>query len=371
MKLKLKLKTKFILFLLLLAFQYWVNAFYLVAYSKLPPKITDYGTVECYPFHNTTFTVCKIKDLPKTFDNMVAINEDMDIQLSMCQDQAPWHLNRLSQRTPFVWDGVYVHPGNANNNFQVGVYILDTYVDVKHHEFENRAQRVFSNQYTVSNPHGTHVAGLVASKTFGVNKGARIFSVEVLDDNGRGAWSKLVEGLSFVSKHAAQRSHPSVINISISGSASPVIDAVIEVLYKQGILTVVAAGNENEQACNYSPAKSKLALTVAASTWDDQLSDFSNWGSCVDVIAPGTYIASTLPQGKSGFMSGTSMAAPLVAGIASLMLEMNPNLTAYSLTEFIKKKATRDAVKNPKQTPNLVAYQPYGLCPRLMLKTNN
>ena len=317
------------------------------------------GSWECFSFANTTFTVCQVLYLPQNLMDVLAVDEDDEIHLEGCQYAAPWHLQRLTQRRKLdsTWNPAYRYLDKVD---KVNVYVLDTFVDCKHPQFQNNCQRVFSNQYTVQNPHGTHVAGLVSSTEFGVNKYAQIFSVEVLNDDGYGKWSKLIEGLGFVSRHANDRKQRAVINISITGTPSNVVDMVIKQLAIQGILTVVAAGNNNDNACYHSPARAPNAFTVAASNTKDQLASFSNWGECVDFIAPGDVIHSLFPNKQTGYMSGTSMAAPIVAGLASLFLSLEPELSVVELRKHLIAASTKNAVANPKQCRNMMAYQPYG-----------
>jgi subtilisin family serine protease len=345
----------------MVAFIKATTAAYIVAYLKQPTKemLKDTGTNECYGFVNSTVTICEITYLPNSFDNVIALDEDREMFAQDCQYYPPWHLSRIVQQTKqWEWSKAYRYPKLTRNT--VGVYVLDTFVDCNHSQFQGRCRRVYSNQYTVRNPHGTHVAGLIASAQFGSDKYAQIFSVEVLDDNGRGVWSKLVAALSFVSRHANDRKQPAVINISISGAPSNVVDIAIQQLFNQGILTIVAAGNSNDNACYHSPAREKSALTVAASTWKDELAQFSNWGPCVDIIAPGDPIQSLLPNQSTGYMSGTSMAAPIVAGIASSMLGIRPTISPTMLKQEILKVASKDLVAQSRNTANLMAYQPNG-----------
>ena len=339
-----------------------IDGRYLIAFDQYPNKqqLENVGTWECFEFANTSFTPCLITYLPSTMMGVLAVDEDSEISTQACQYTPPWHLSRIVQKDKWQWTWPYRYP--EVNRQIVTVYVLDTFIDCQHQEFQGRCSTGFSNQYTVNNPHGTHVAGLIASKTFGVNKFSRIFSVQVLNDDGRGSWSKLVEGLGYVSRHAFSRKQPSVINISIGGSPSTVVDMAIRKLFEQGILTIVAAGNSNDNACYYSPSRANDAVTVAASNYKDEMAGFSNWGSCVDIIAPGDGIQSTMPNDQSGHMSGTSMASPIVAGIASVILSLNPKLSPLQLKTELTRVALKNIVANPKGSPNLVAFQPYGKC---------
>lgn len=349
------------LFIVAVAFVSATVAKYLIVYDRQPTEqmLKDTGSWECFTFVNTTLNFCQIAYLPSSLDGVLAIDEDNEMSAQDCQYQPPWHLSRIVQQTKqWEWSKAYRYPNLKRQ--QVNVYVLDTFVDCKHPQFNNRCQRIFSNEYTTRNPHGTHVAGLIASEQFGVNKFAQIFSLEVLNDDGRGVWSKLVQALSFISRHANDRKQPAIINISIIGAPSTVVDMAIRQLHKQGILTVVAAGNSNDNACYYSPARESLAVTVAATNWRDELASFSNWGTCVDILAPGDPIQSTFPNGDNAFMSGTSMAAPIVAGLASSLLGLKPNLTPTMLKDQLISVASRNLVAEPRNTVNLMVYQPNG-----------
>lgn len=321
--------------------------------------LENVGSWECYTFVNSTLNLCEITYLPKSLEHVIVIDEDEEMRAQDCQYYPPWHLSRIVQQfKQWEWSKAYRYPNLKKQ--QVNVYVLDTFVDCEHRQFQGRCQRIFSNEYTVNNPHGTHVAGLIASETYGANKFAHIFSVEVLNDEGRGSWSKLVAALSYISRHANDRKQPCVINISITGAPSSVVDLAIQQLFKQGILTVVAAGNNNDNACYYSPAREPSAITVAATTWKDQLAAFSNWGPCVDIMAPGDPIQSTMPNGGNGAMSGTSMASPIVAGLVSSILGLKPTLTPQQLKTELIRVASKNLVALPRNTVNLMAYQPNG-----------
>lgn len=343
---------------------------YLVAYSQMPEsyQLKNVGVVTCYDFYNTQMVVCTMATLPQYFNNVLAIDEDEILSIQACQNNPPWHLSRISQRKQFNTKTPYKYlkksKGDVDKN--VDVYIVDTWIDTKHPEFQGRIKSIFSNQPSKSNnPHGTHVAGLIGSKTYGVNKHANMFAIQALDNSGRTTWSKLIDALSFISKHNPSRKRRAIINISISGTASYVVDVVIKnLLQKQGILTIVAAGNNNAPACNYSPARSKDAITVAATNVNDQLASFSNWGTCVDILAPGSTITSTFPQNKIGAMSGTSMAAPIVAGVLSIIIDHQPNKSPQEHRNMLIRLSTPGIIDDdPKQTNNNLVYQPLGKCP--------
>lgn len=234
-------------------------------------------------------------------------DEEVNIE---CQLPAPWHLSSLNHEKLPVPDG----SGYAyNEGKETFVYVLDTWVDVDHPEFQGRATRG-SSFSSGEHVHGTHVAGLIGGSVNGVNKKAKIVSVQVLDERGLGAWSTIVRGLEWIS----QQTGGGIINISISGRGSDIVDGVVKRMIRRGWKVVVAAGNDAQDACSASPARVKEAVTVGAIDSQGQKASFSNYGQCVDVYAPGQDIMSAYPQGGYALMSGTSMAAPILAGVWSL-----------------------------------------------------
>lgn len=243
---------------------------------------------------------------------IVELNKPVSVSGS-CQYDCPWHLHYLTNtnrtgRQVYRYDEAQL-PGSP-------VYVLDTWVDIDHPEFEGRVSRGPVFNQGSSHYHGTHVTGLIGSKQYGVNKQARLISVQVLDDNGQGSWGTIIAGLHWISKQAAAQL--GVINISLAGDASDVIDRSIKIMIKRGWKVVMAAGNESKDACQVSPARVVGGLTVGASDSADSLASFSNYGACVDIVAPGVNLLSTYPHGLQALMSGTSMAAPLASGVWSL-----------------------------------------------------
>ncbi len=187
--------------------------------------------------------------------------------------------------------------------------------------------------------HGTHVAGLVASLTYGAAKATQIKSVRVLDCNGVGSTLNVINGLAYV--RAATSIRPAVVVMSLGGEPSTALDTAVADTVSAGITVVVAAGNEGDNACNYSPARAPTALTVGASDPGDFRPSFSNFGSCVDLYAPGVYVLSLSNTSDTAVtvLSGTSMATPLVAGLAALMLDENPDYTPAEIVAALKAKA--------------------------------
>jgi subtilisin family serine protease len=213
----------------------------------------------------------------------------------------------------------------------VNVYVIDTGVRISHHEFGGRASYGWDfvdNDATAQdeNGHGTHVSGTIAGGTYGVAKQAGIVGVRVLDAAGAGTTARVIAGIDWVTRHARK---PAVANLSLGGPANPQLDTAVRNAVAAGVTFTVAAGNDGLPASRYSPARVSEALTVAASDKADARAGFSNWGARVDLFAPGVDITSSVRTGDtaSGTSSGTSMAAPHVAGAAALYLSGHPAAT--------------------------------------------
>lgn len=256
------------------------------------------------------------------------------------QTNAPWGLDRIDQRNRPL-NGQYVYSVTASN---VRVYVIDSGVLASHTQFGGR---VLAGVTAINdgrgssdcNGHGTHVAGTVAGSTFGVAKQARIVPVRVFGCTGGSANSTIIAGIDWV---AANRVLPAVANLSLGGPASTAIDNATVNLINRGVTVVVAAGNENQNACNVSPARVSNAITVGATTSTDARASFSNFGSCVNIFAPGQAITSAWHTSNTATntINGTSMAAPHVAGVAALWLTNNPGATPAQIANTIYSRAT-------------------------------
>lgn len=282
----------------------------------------------------------------------------------------PWHLSRVAQRDlPLENNFPYSESGSCHKNKDADIhtYIVDTGIDVNHPEFEGRATWLANfagdDQDTDCNSHGTHCAGLVGSKSYGVCKDAQLFAVKVLTCEGSGSYSGILGGLEFVHKrHQEQlKTNPnvkSIISMSLGGGYSRAINRAVEALVaSDSMYVVVAAGNEDSDACRTSPASAKGILTIMASDKYDNRAYFSNYGECADLYSPGVDILSTIPNGKTAVYSGTSMATPNLVGVLNHYLDLHPNLNMAQ----VKKKMMSDATKNhltgnPKKTNNLLVY---------------
>ncbi|CAB4254181.1 similar to Saccharomyces cerevisiae YEL060C PRB1 Vacuolar proteinase B (yscB), a serine protease of the subtilisin family [Maudiozyma barnettii] len=295
------------------------------------------------------------------------------------QEESTWGLARISQRDRiFPWNDLSFtfHTGSQDND--VNVYIIDTGIQTSHIDFEGRASwgmtAISDANDEDMNGHGTHCAGIIGSKTYGVAKDSKLIAVKVLDSAGNGEMSDVLKGIEFVVEdHLRQiegnkKLKGSVVNMSMGAGKSFALTGMINAAVKKGIHFVVAAGNEDQDACYASPSDSKEAITVGATTTSDQRAFFSNWGECVDIFAPGTSIPSTYIGGTNNateIISGTSMSAPHVAGLVAYFLNLQPeqessfytSISPNQLKEKIVKFGTKDKLYDPgENSPNVIAY---------------
>ena len=291
-------------------------------------------------------------------DRVAFVEEDGYVSINQfTQNNAPWGLDRIDQRD-LPLNSTYNYSTTASN---VNTYIVDTGVRPTHNDFGGRVAAGFTsiNDGRGSNDcngHGTHVAGTVAGTTWGVAKDATIYPVRVLGCNGTGSNSGVIAGMDWI---AANHVKPAVANMSLGGGASAATDNAVTNMRNAGVIVVVAAGNENQNACNVSPARSANAITVGSTTSSDTRSSFSNFGTCVDIFAPGSSITSAWFNSNSATrtISGTSMAAPHVAGIAALYLADNPTATPTQVENAIYAAATTGRLSGINSgSPNLLAY---------------
>lgn len=286
---------------------------------------------------------------------------------------APWGLQRIEQRPKISTNGqsaaavTYDYTYSLPNGEGVTVYVLDTGARASHDDFENRVEMAAQfGGYKLSdgNGHGTHCAGTIAGKRWGVAKKARVRAVKVLSDEGSGSSSDVIAGVQYVmQQHRALGYKPSVASLSLGGDQNTALDRVVQAAINQGIHFAVAAGNSNVDACSSSPASVSAANVVAASDIKDNRASYSNWGKCVDVIAPGSDVTSTWNTADDAIkrISGTSMAAPHVAGLIAAHLSRQ-NMTTQQMSDRLKRDATPNAIYlGPKDsgasaTPNLLLY---------------
>jgi subtilisin family serine protease len=289
------------------------------------------------------------------------VEQDIPMQANATQSSAPWGLDRIDQRERSL-NSTYTYNAMGNG---VSVYVIDTGIRTTHSDFGGRASLAYT---TISdgrgagdcNGHGTHVAASIGGNTYGVAKGVRLYAVRVLGCNGSGSNSGVIAGVDWV---AANRRGPTVVNMSLGGGASTALDTAVKNAIASGVTFAVAAGNENANACNSSPARVPTAITVGATNSSDSRASFSNWGSCLDVFAPGESIRSAWYTSDTALatLSGTSMASPHVAGVAALYLEANPTATPAAVDSGLKASATTGKVTSlGTGSPNVFLYSLVG-----------
>ncbi|MDT0379569.1 S8 family serine peptidase [Streptomyces sp. DSM 42041] len=267
-----------------------------------------------------------------------------------------WGLDRVDQ-TDLPLDDTYTYPDGGGEG--VTAYVIDTGVRVSHQDFGGRAVDGYDaveddDVAQDGNGHGTHVASTIAGEAHGVAKKAKIVGVRVLDDQGSGTTAQVVAGIDWVAQNA---SGPSVANMSLGGPEDPVLDEAVQKAIDAGISFAVAAGNDSSDAGSSSPARVPDAITVGATDDTDAQASFSNYGSVLDIYAPGVDITAAWNTGDdaTNTISGTSMATPHVAGVAALYLETNTGATPADVSTALTDAAVPDVVGNPGSgSPNLL-----------------
>ncbi|GAO13689.1 hypothetical protein UVI_02017910 [Ustilaginoidea virens] len=271
-------------------------------------------------------------------------------QATIAQTNAPLGLQRLSKASP-AEQSSYVFDESAGQG--ITVYVVDTGVRASHVEFQGRAtfaRSFVSGAQTDDNGHGSHVAGTIAGATFGVAKKAQIKGVKVLDARGAGQNSGILNGLQFVidDVNANNLRGKAVLNMSLGGSKSPALNRAIQAVFNAGIVPVVAAGNDNRDAADFSPASAPNAITVGAiDAQTDTKARFSNFGRDVDIFAPGVNvlsvgIGSDIDQ---KVLSGTSMASPHIAGLAAYLMSLQEIEDPGQVVQLIKDLASRTGAR--------------------------
>ena len=309
------------------------------------------------------------------------IEQESTVRLSntSMQKDAPWGLHRISHRekAKYGQDLEYLYEDAAGRG--VTSYVLDTGIDTEHEDFEGRAVwgAVIPGNDEASdlNGHGTHCAGIIGSKHYGVAKNTKLVAVKVLRSNGEGTVSDVIKGIEYVAREHIESSRKkskefkgSTANLSLGSSKSLAMEMAVDAAVDSGVHFAIAAGNENEDACLSSPAGAQKSITVGASTFSDDRAFFSNWGTCVDVFAPGINIMSTYIGSRNATLSlsGTSMAAPHVAGMLSYFLSLQPApdseyfdnaLSPQELKEKVLKFSTHGVLGDiGDNTPNRLIY---------------
>jgi cerevisin len=295
------------------------------------------------------------------------------------EKNAPWGLARISHRDSLGFSDFnkYLYAADAGEG--VDVYVIDTGTNTEHVDFEGRAhwgKTIPANDADEDgNGHGTHCSGTVAGHKYGVAKKANVYAVKVLKSNGSGTMADVVKGVEWAANAHTDKAKKgkkgfkgSAANMSLGGGKSPALDRAVNGAVAAGIHFAVAAGNDNADSCNYSPAAAENAITVGASALDDSRAYFSNFGPCNDIFAPGLSIQSTWIGSKYAVntISGTSMASPHIAGLLAYYLSLQPSSdSAYAVAEITPKKlkesvisiATKGALSDvPSNTENVLAW---------------
>jgi subtilisin family serine protease len=296
----------------------------------------------------------KVKKNPK----VDYVERDQVMRINTQVLNPTWGLDRIDQVSlPLSTTYSYVSAGTG-----VDAYIIDTGILVNHSDFGSRAVGGFSSIGTSTNwidqnGHGTHVAGTVGGNMYGVAKDIKLIAVRVLDAAGSGTTSGVIAGINWAISHHTTR--PAVANMSLGGGASSALDLAVNNAIKDGIVMCVAAGNNSADAGRYSPARVTAAITVGATGAYptlginyDAMASYSNYGSVVDIFAPGTSIQSDwiTSTGATALLSGTSMATPHVTGVAALYLAQNPLALPAQVQTYLKSSATKNKISGLKGT---------------------
>lgn len=301
--------------------------------------------------------------------NVNYIEQDQTVSLNTTQAGATWGLDRIDQHALDLNSSYqYNYTGAANgepSSPAVNAFIIDTGIHATHGDFNGRVNvgAGFNaindgNGTNDCNGHGTHVAGTVGGTTWGVAKGVTLIPVRVLNCQGSGSWSGVIAGIDWAANSALR---PAVANMSLGGGASQAVDDAVAGAVSKGVTMVVAAGNSNANACNYSPARAPSAITVGATTSSDARASYSNYGTCLDLFAPGSGITSAwnTSDTASNTISGTSMASPHVAGVAALALAANMAASPWAVADFLttNNNATSSVVGSAGSgSPNKLVY---------------
>lgn len=276
--------------------------------------------------------------------NVAAIVKDTPMELATTQHNPTWGLDRIDQeKLPRDHKYTYDNAGDG-----VHAYVIDSGLMAGHTEFTGRVGDSYdatdgTGDTNDCNGHGTHVAGTLAGTTYGVAKKVTINPVRAFGCDGKGSAATVIAGLDWVAKHAKG---PAVVNLSVRGPVNEAKDTAVQRLTEQGIFVAVAAGNDTQDACEFSPARSPHAMTVGATDRFDKFAFYSNYGTCVDILAPGSDVTSAWNSSEYSFnsLSGTSMATPHVAGAAALILAARPQASPAEVKQTLLDNAVTGAI---------------------------
>ncbi len=286
------------------------------------------------------------------------VEQNRTFHITATQSNPPsWGLDRVDQRN-LPLDNSYTYSTTASN---VHAYIIDTGINLTHSDFGGRAKSGYDfvdndSNATDCNGHGTHVAGTVGGSTYGLAKGVQLTAVRVLDCSGSGTYDGVIAGIDWVAQNAVK---PAVANMSLGGGASTAVDNAVRNAISAGVTFAVAAGNDSANACSTSPARTAEAITVGATTSSDARASYSNYGSCLDIFAPGSSIKSDWigSSTATNTISGTSMATPHVTGAAALYLATHTTASPATVRNALVAAATTGKVTNAGSgSPNALLY---------------
>jgi len=289
---------------------------------------------------------------------VVSVENDTIMKIDATTQSNPdWGLDRIDQKNlPLDSAYSYLQTGSGTT-----AYIVDTGILSTHQQFSGRVLSGYTaisdgNGTNDCHGHGTHVAGTVGGSTYGVAKNVSLVPIRILGCDGSGASSNVIAGLDWILKNGKK---PAVVNMSLGGDANTSLDSAVENLFNNGYVMVVAAGNSNTDACSSSPARVSKAITVAATDSTDTRASYSNYGSCVDIFAPGSQINSSWIGSNTAtkVLNGTSMATPHVVGVVAEMLQSTPTATPQTISNNLLNQASNNVVKNPSGSPNRLLYK--------------
>ncbi|MDE4039334.1 S8 family peptidase [Acinetobacter pittii] len=289
---------------------------------------------------------------------VVSVENDTIMKVDATTQSNPdWGLDRIDQKNlPLDSAYSYLQTGSGTT-----AYIVDTGILSTHQQFSGRVLSGYTaisdgNGTSDCHGHGTHVAGTVGGSTYGVAKNVSLVPIRILGCDGSGASSNVIAGLDWILKNGKK---PAVVNMSLGGEANASLDSAVENLFNNGYVMVVAAGNSNTDACSSSPARVSKAITVAATDSTDTRASYSNYGSCVDIFAPGSQINSSWIGSNTAtkVLNGTSMATPHVVGVVAEMLQSTPTAAPQTISTNLLNQASNNVVKNPSGSPNRLLYK--------------
>jgi len=350
---------------------------------------THYAADQVYEIHETFkgFSAKLTEEqlsilLEEDFVAWVEPNQIFSVNFEACdqiETNAPWGLDRVTAPSANAINNRLHY--KANDGTGVDVYVIDTGIRVTHNDFKSPSgsraiwgyNAVAGSTDTDLNGHGTHVASTAVGNNYGFAKKASVYAVKVLGDNGSGSNAGVISGVQWSANRAKSTGRPSVANMSLGGGMSAALDSAVNAAISDGLLMAVAAGNDNMNACLYSPARASSAITVGSTQLStsgvnqiDSRSSFSNFGSCVNIFAPGSAILGAWYDCDSctKTISGTSMASPHVCGIIADILTENPTSNQTAVLDKLQNWAQANIITLNcandvcRQSPNLLLHRP-------------